>query len=209
MTLSPYAPPITIGRNDAQDAARHELSKRVYHLGDKPLLIRAYDWLMDRLGHLLDRAAGASPGGALGLVIIALVVVALVVVIARRVGAPGRRPATQPLFETGPVSAAEHRRRADEHAAAGRYDEAVRERLRAVVRELETRGVLEPRPGRTADEAAAEAGAAYPEIGPHLRTAVRVFDEIWYGGRTATAEDDTQLRDVDSRLRAPLAGARQ
>ena len=86
---------------------------------------------------------------------------------------------------SGRLDAAEHRRRADGFAGEGRFAEAVRERMRAIVRELETRGVLEPRPGRTADEVAREAGALVPAVAPDLRTAATVFDEVWYGGRPA------------------------
>ena len=78
--------------------------------------------------------------------------------------------------------------------------------MRAIVRELETRGVLEPRPGRTADEVAREAGAAVPAVAADLRTAATVFDEVWYGGRPATAQADALLRQADQRVqRAQLA----
>ena len=114
-----------------------------------------------------------------------------------------------PVVElSGPLDAAEHRRRADGYAAEGRFAEAVRERMRAIVRELETRGVLEPRPGRTADEVAREAGAAVRAVAPDLRTAATVFDEVWYGGRTATAQADALLRQADQRVqRAQLVVA--
>ena len=67
----------------------------------------------------------------------------------------------------------------------------MRERLRAVVRELESRGVLEPRPSRTADEVARDGSAAVPDLAEPLRRATTTFDEIWYGGRTADASSRT------------------
>jgi hypothetical protein len=205
--IAPLQPPIDIGRGAGQDAARRELSKRIYHTGDRPLLLRAYDWLAHRLGHLLDRAAGTSPGGAIGLVIIVALVIGLIVVVWLRVGAPSRRRAgSEPLFEAGPQSAADHRRAADEHALAGEYADAVRERLRAIVRELEARGVLEPRAGRTADEVAAETAAVVPLLREDLAAAVRLFDDIWYGGRAAVAAHDAQLRAVDERVRTARLG---
>ena len=42
----------------------------------------------------------------------------------------------------------------ESYARLRRFDEAVRERMRGLVRGLEERAVLEPRPGRTAGEAA-------------------------------------------------------
>jgi hypothetical protein len=104
------------------------------------------------------------------------------------------------LFAGRPQSAAEHIAAADAHAAAGAWAEAVRERLRAVVRSLEERGLLDPRPGRTADEVAWEAGAVLPHCASDLRAAVRVFDDVWYGGRQATQEHDLQLRALTAKV---------
>jgi hypothetical protein len=78
----------------------------------------------------------------------------------------------------------------------------VRERLRAIVRSLEERAVLEPRPGRTADEAASEAGAALPDCAAGLRSAALLFDDVWYGGRPAGPEGDAALRELDDRVRS-------
>ena len=57
--------------------------------------------------------------------------------------------------------------------------------MRAIVRSLEERTLLDPRPGRTADEAAAEAGRPLPRHADRLRAAARTFDDVTYGGRTA------------------------
>jgi hypothetical protein len=101
-----------------------------------------------------------------------------------------------------------HRARADEAAAAGKWADAVRERLRAVARELESRGVLDPRPGRTADELAREAGSAVAAVAAPLQRGVRVFDEVWYGGRSADASSYAVLVEVDRAVReARLARA--
>jgi len=156
---------------------------------------------------LLDGVAGVSPGGRLGIAVLLLVLLAAAIAIRLRVGPFGRRGATdQALFVGHERSAAEHRAAADSHAAAGEWAEAVRERLRAVVRDLEERAVLEPRAGRTADEAAAEAGAALPSCAAGLRQGARTFDEVWYGGRPATAEHDATLREVDRQVRAARPG---
>ena len=124
-----------------------------------------------------------------------------------KVGPLGRREAReQALFSGRARTAAEHRAAADAHAAAGEWADAVRERLRAVVRSLEERAVLDQRPGRTADEAAAEAGAALPAVAAELRRAARLFDDVWYGGRAAGPESDAALRAVDEQVRAARQG---
>ena len=83
---------------------------------------------------------------------------------------------------------------ADQLAAAGRYAEAVRERLRAVVRDLIERGVLPYSPGWTVTELAAAAARVRPPLAEPLSGGVAVFSEIWYGLRPATAEDDAAMR---------------
>ncbi len=96
---------------------------------------------------------------------------------------------------------------ADQLAAAGRYKEAVRERLRAIVRDLVDRGVIPISPGWTVTELAAYATRTRPELASPLGVGITVFSEIWYGLRTAHAADDDALRaaarDVSAALLAP------
>jgi len=86
--------------------------------------------------------------------------------------------------------------RADRFAAQGRFAEAVRERLRALVRLLVDRRVIEHHPGWTVTELAAEAGRAAPAAGQPLGAAGTVFSDIWYGQKPATAEDDATMRSL-------------
>ena len=198
--------PVDLGREAAQQAAREELAKQVYREAGPGLTERFLRWLVDRAGDLLDGAAGASPGGKVGALVVLLLIVAAAIAVRRRLG-PVRRAAgvDQALFTGTERSAAEHRAAADAHAAAGEWAEAVRERLRAVVRDLEERGVLEPRPGRTADEAAAEAGAVLPACAAPLRAGARIFDDVWYGGRPGTRAADEELRALDQAVRSARA----
>ncbi len=116
-------------------------------------------------------------------------------------GHPRRRPAPAPvLFDDRPRSAAEHRAAAEAHAAQGHWNQAVQERMRAVVRALEERALLDPRPGRTADEAAAEAGRALPTHTDRLHAAARDFDDVTYGGRSATQDTYRRITALDGDL---------
>ncbi|WP_188307200.1 DUF4129 domain-containing protein, partial [Streptomyces sp. CBMA123] len=56
------------------------------------------------------------------------------------------------------------------------------------------------RPGRTADEAAAEAGRALPEHAAALAAAARAFDDVAYGERTADQAAYRLLLDLDRTL---------
>ncbi|UGY91745.1 DUF4129 domain-containing protein [Streptomyces gobiensis] len=200
--LSDDEVPVVIDRDTARDAAERELSKPMYHENDPGPLRRALDWFLERAGDLLNSAAGITPGGWVGLLTVALLVVLLIVALRLRLGALRPAPDTgdSTLFDDRPRSAAEHRAAAERHAAASRWSEAVQERMRAVVRSLEERTLLDPRPGRTADEAAAEAGQALPEHATALRTAALSFDEVTYAGRPANPSAYAELRDLDTAL---------
>jgi hypothetical protein len=193
---------VPVDRDEARRAAERELSKGVYHQNEPGPIDRAINKVVEWLDRLLERIAGGTPGGSLGLLVLLVLVLGVAAVVIWRTGPVRRGAATgTSLIElSGTLDAAEHRRRADEHAAAGRYAEAVRERMRAIVRELEMRGVLEPRPGRTADEVAREAGASVPAVSADLSSAAGVFDEVWYGGRPATPQTDAVLRRADERI---------
>jgi hypothetical protein len=191
--------PVDVPRAPAREAAERELSEPKYHENDPNLIERALDAFWDRIGRLLDSASNAAPGGVLGLVVIALVVLALVGALWWRLGTPRRHAITsESLFGDRARSAAEHRTTAEDHARAGRWNEAVQERMRAIVRVLEERTLLEPRPGRTADEAAAEAGRPLPAHADELRAAARIFDDVTYGGRTADQRAYQRLKDLDT-----------
>jgi hypothetical protein len=96
---------------------------------------------------------------------------------------------------------------ADRFAAEGRFAEAVRERLRAIVRELIDAGLIDNRPGWTVTELATAAGAARPPVRPGLDAASRLFSDIWYGQRPATADDDRRMRGYAGQVHGALTGA--
>jgi hypothetical protein len=195
--------PVELGRDEAAQLAREELAKQVYRDAGPGLVERLVRWLLEQAGRLLDGAAGVSPGGYAGLVVVLLLVAAAVVAGRLKIGPLGRRSSREEALFVGRTrTAAQHRAAADAHAAAGEWAEAVRERLRAVVRSLEERAVLDERPGRTADEAAAEAGRALPSCAAGLRAAAVLFDEVWYGGRPAGPESYAALRDLDAQVQA-------
>ncbi|MEU1124366.1 DUF4129 domain-containing protein [Streptomyces sp. NPDC005899] len=199
--------PVDVSRVPAREAAQHELSDPKYHEHDPNLLQRGIDRFWEWVGDLLDGAAGSAPGGPLGLVVIALCLTGLGAALWWRLGTP-RRTVFQgrSVLGDGTRSAEEHRAAAEEHAAAHRWSQAVQERMRALVRSLEDRTVLDPRPGRTADEAATDAGRLLPGHAGPLRAAARVFDDVTYGGRTADEAAYARLRALDQDLveAAPL-----
>jgi len=190
-------------REAAQKAAREELSRQPYLDAQPPLVLRVIGEMLSALGEWIDSAVSGLPGGPVTVVVLVLLVLGLVAVVLHRTGPLARRGRSpEALFAGSPVRSAQaHRELAEAAAGEGRFADAVRERLRAVVRELESRGALDPRPGRTAGEVARDGGAAVPAVADDLRRAAVLFDEIWYGGRDADAGSYAQLVGVDERVR--------
>ena len=200
--MIPFLDGTGLDREAARQAARDELGRKQYQDAKPPWAYRLLQYLFQQIDKALSKAAGVTPGGALGLVLIVVLVLGLVALVYWRARPSGLDRNPEALFGLGAVTtAAAHRALAEEHAASGRYDEAIRERLRAVARELESRGVLDARPGRTADELAREAGAAVPAVAEPLRRGVQVFDDVWYGGRTADVGGYAVLVEVDGVVR--------
>ncbi|POM26998.1 hypothetical protein BTM25_14060 [Actinomadura rubteroloni] len=196
-----------IGREQARELARRELEKPIYHRDEPSWTERTWRRFSEWLNELLHRAS--DPGGQqhgngwLSLLVI-LLIVGLVIALVAWLMRGRRNPADRPgLFAGEPeATALDLRVTAERHAAAGRWPEAIRSRLLAVARDLEERAVVEPRPGRTADELAREAGAALPGLAAELRAAVRVFDDVWYGDRPGGPDGYALLTALDEHVRA-------
>jgi hypothetical protein len=204
----PLDVPITLGRDEAQRLAREELANPVYSGDDEPWMQRLLRWVLERISQLLDTVGGSSPLGWFGIVGVVAVVVLVVVVIRRRTGTLARGTASSGLFSGSDRTAADLRSDAERYASSGAWAEAVRARLRAIVRDLEDRGLVDARPGRTADEIARDAGRALPPVADDLRAAARLFDDVWYGGRTADAAGYARLVAVDDAVAAARPGER-
>jgi hypothetical protein len=202
--------PVEIGRDAARARARAELARPEYAEQGPSLTQRVIDAVIGFFRDLLDAAGQASPGGYLGLLVLVALIVLAVVAIRLKVGPLARERGAEGALFVGRIrSAAEHRAAAEEHAAAGRWDEALRERLRAVIRGLEERGLIDARPGRTADEAARDGGVALPSCAAGLQAAARSFDEVWYGERPGTREryEAVAALDADVARARPAGGS--
>jgi hypothetical protein len=194
-----------IGRRAAQRLARSELSKAIYH--PRESLTRRF---LSILGRWLDRMArfgNSAPGGWWALVALAAVAVIVIAIVMTRIGPLQQRHRRPDHLTAGADSAtaSEHRSRAGLFASAGDYSAAVLESVRAIVRQLEERGILVPRAGRTADEIADEAAMALPGDADALRDAARLFDEVCYGQHQGTLAGYQRLLALDARIAAAQA----
>jgi hypothetical protein len=202
--MIPYAPP-PVDRDQARELARRELQKQIYHRDEPSFIDRILRKISDWISSLLNHTPGDHSGGMSWTALIILLVLLILVAAAVwwRIGnLQGSAAERDALLDDRPTTAKDHRAAAERHSAAGEWPEAIRERLRAIARDLEERVIVEPRPGRTADELASEAGEALPDHAEELATGVRIFDDVWYGGRTGDAEGYQRLTDLDRRLRS-------
>jgi hypothetical protein len=188
------------GRRAGQRLARAELSKAIYH--PQPRLTgRAVHLVLTWLNRLFRDAQGL-PGGWWGFVVLIALAALLVSMVLTRIGpvARARRRGPGPGAVARPRTARQHRDAAGRLAEAGDYAAAICERVRAIAAELDERGVLPPRIGRTADEFAAEAGRALPPHAAELLGAARLFDEVRYGRRAGTRPGYDRVAALDTRI---------
>ena len=165
-----------IGRRPAQILARRELSK-----------VSIWVRILRDIARLFSTSASAVPGGWFGLVIFGVIVVVLVIAILNWARpAAGRRIRARSVLGGKARTAEEYRRSASQFAEAGDYGQAIVEAVRASAAECEERGILRPRPGRTANELAVEAGGELPGLAADLRAVTRLFDDVRYGDRPGT-----------------------
>ena len=212
--LLPLEVPVRIGRGEAQRRAAEELAKAKY--GGTPdwlveLADRADRWVQ-RIVDLIFRIfvergqGGGVNWGFLIAVGILLVAIALVV---WRVGLPRWRPhrrdAAVAVDSTRP--AADYRALAEQHAARGDWAGAVRDRFRALVRELETQAILDVRPARTAWEAAYRASRVLPTCQDALQAGAGSFNAVVYGDRPADSAAYQQMVAVEEQVTAAAGQA--
>jgi hypothetical protein len=196
-----------IGRDQARELARQELDKPIYHRDEPSVLDRFFDkvgeWLDSLFRNTHQPGTGGGGGGWIAMIVIVVLILATVgLVLWWARGGRNTKSERDALLDGTPSAAKDHRALAEQHAAAGEWAAAIRERLRAIARSLEERVILDPRPGRTADELALEAGSALPQHAEELMLGVRVFDDVWYGDRPGTAEGYARLKRLDERVQA-------
>lgn len=192
---------------DAPEARRwllEELSHPEYREAEPTAFDLAAQAVRDWLIALLSGGEGL-PGPVLALIVV-LVVLVLVVVGLLVFGIPRRRrrrAALVPLFDDGDTrSLDELRRAASAAAAAGRFDVAIEERFRAIVRSLVDRELVSVHPGTTAHGFARAAGEVFPAVATRLEAAAGAFDAVRYLGRAGTPDEVHELDALDAELDA-------
>jgi hypothetical protein len=205
---SPARVPVEPDRDTARAWAAQELSGREYRSAKPGLLARFLSWLWQRLQ---DLPVPDGPGSRFLLLVVVVLAVGVVAYAVQRSGGLRRQATATPdgVFGEATRTAADHRASAEAAERDQAWAIAVVERFRAVARELEERAVLDPQPGRTADEVAADAGTWLPDLADRLRRAARWFDHVRYGDHPGSADAAAELRGLDEAVRRarPVAAA--
>ena len=187
-----------VGRLQGGQLARRELARPIYH---PSLASRIGTDLVNWLESLAQRGLGGQ--NWLAVTVLVIGVVALLGVAGYITGSARLdRRYRGPVSESRPASAAGHRSAADRFAAAGDYQSAIIERVRAIAVDLESRQILPVRPGRTAAELGAETALAIPAEATAVAAATRLFDDVRYGDRPGSQDGYQQVRDLDVRIQA-------
>jgi hypothetical protein len=194
-------PSIDIDRDAAHQAAQNELAKPIYTKASAAQQLQ--QWINEQLYRLLEKTSHIPGGWVTQTVLLVLLAVAVIVTyhIVRRTMRTNRGGDHQ-LFEAAQLTAAQHRATAESYAVEGNWAAAIRHRLRAVARQLEETGVLNPAPGRTANELARDAGAALPHLAGELSQAATAFNDVTYGERPGTEAAYQMIADLDDHLRS-------
>jgi hypothetical protein len=201
--LSALAAPPDIHRVPARQLARRELARSLYQTPWWQRVLRTVlRWLNQVTGH-------PTSGWADWWSVLAVLIAIVVIIAAGRYlgGARVRARRKQPggLLSGTRLTAGDYREKAARLATAGSYGAAIVEQVRAIATDLESRGILPPRPGRTAFELAAEAAVPLPGSAAALRSAALLFDDVRYGGRDGTEPGYDSVRRLDEAIQATRA----
>lgn len=192
-------PTIDIDSDAAHEAAQRELAKPIYP--KESLTDQLIGWIEDLLYRLAAQSASV-PGGWLTVTVLAIVLAAVLIAVvhlARRALRSGRDE-DPVLFDSHELTAAQHRRAAEDAAAAGDWAGAIRHRVRAVARQLEETGILAVMPGRTATELARDAAAELPHLADELRVTATAFNDVTYGEQPGDEDTYSLIVDLDTHL---------
>lgn len=212
-TAVPWEAPVQPDDEHARKLVLDELGKAPYQQAKPTLMDELRDEFLAWLGDLLAGAARADGQvGITAIIVGAAVLAGIAIWLARPRLNPSARTASNRVFDSAPLlSAAHHRERAAAAAQLTDWTTAFTEAFRALVRASEERLVLEPTPGRTADEATSQLRSAFPGQDRSLVELGRRFDEVLYGGVPALSADYAVAMDVDRQLlgTVPAAVARR
>jgi hypothetical protein len=188
-------------REEARELLIRELTRAEYNRPES-FVMRAMEWLTERLDGLIEVLPGSTGLSSLILgLVLALVVVAIVFVLrgSTRSRRLQDRGAGLVLEEPG-LTAEDYRARADAAARSGDWDRVLLDSYRAIAAATEERTLLDELPGTTAHEIAVGLALPFPDHAGALAAAAHRVEAVRYGGAHATQPEAERVRELDRLL---------
>jgi hypothetical protein len=200
-------PPSAHDPTAVRDLADQILSQARYDEPSKSIPERVMSWLGEQLTRLVEALAG---GGDAFVTLLAWAILlgaagAILYLLVRhgRLMLPAASVDPEPVVMVELTrTAREWRDEADALEAAGRWEEGLRCRYRALVADLVRRGVIADQAGRTAGEYARDVALRQPDAAPSFSAATELFEAVWYGGASSGPAESERFRALDQRVLA-------
>ncbi|MBP2215919.1 DUF4129 domain-containing protein [Arthrobacter sp. CAN_C5] len=196
--------PVVPDDDEARRWLVDELAKGPYQEAEPNIIERLIAAILEWLGSLLAglRPLEAGPGTLLLALGAAIVIAAAVWLVRPRLNARRKVDGVGVFAGDTVRTALEHRQLADSAASSKNWDTALTERLRAVIRSAEERGIVDSQPGRTAGETAVQLRAAFGPTAEETSWLANRFNEVHYGSQAADASDYQRATAIDDLLTA-------
>lgn len=191
--------PVEPDAEEARRWAKDELSRSVYST-EPGILQRLWTWFLEQLQRLSEIDATAPANLVPVIVVIgAVALLAVALYLAGPVRSRRRRRSgggSHAVFDDEHATSADLTAAADAAAERRDWSLAVLMRVRAIIRSLDERTVLDDRPGLTAHEASDAAARRLPDCAAELTWAGHLFDDVCYGSATPGPTEDARLREL-------------
>jgi hypothetical protein len=192
----------------ARQLAHDILSGRQFRVPPRSLFSRVTGWIVHRLALIVAWLVKGGTASVVGIIVLVAAALVVVLVVSRYSRGLRGDPARSPAYETFVRrSARDWLAEAAEHEQAGRWRDAIRCRYRALLADLDGRGVIREVAGTTSGEYRTAVARRAPSAGVPFAGASELFERAWYGSRPGGPEDADQFRHLaDEVLAAPVPG---
>jgi len=199
----------TVDPEDARRLADEILRRADQQPPSDSLIQTVWDWLIERFNSFVAALTFSGAGALVAYIMLAVIAVAVAVVIIR-LRRTVERDAKLAFSASaqGRTTPDEWDAAAERAALAGRFDDAIRCRLRSVLAALDASGVLDELDGRTSGEYRSAAKQVLP-----LRAAeafdqlADAFDDVWYGDLPADERLNAQAQELARQVRQQVSSS--
>lgn len=196
-----------IDPDEARETADEILSRSEYRERPQSLLSRVIEWVLDRLGELLELVVGGERGRFIGYVVVVLAIAAALYfvwrILPKRWGRAEQVDTTVTTETTERIGRKEWLARAAAADAEGRWDRSVHARYHALTTGLADGDELSADESVTSGahrrDFAARNGEGTARTA-RFSDATGRFEDVWFGDHPADAGDSSDFSSADDEL---------